>query len=198
VRVSPGVGRPAVTGNDQAVARRYARAVLDVARGQGGEVSETTRTELDALARLVDTDDVVRGALVSRALTPEARRRAAAAVAQAAKLSPLTARTVEMLAAHDRLALLPALAEAYTAAWNAAQGIVTAEAVSAAPLEPFQLEALTSALRDALGAKVHLRSRVEPAVLGGVLVNAMGRTYDGTVRGRLAALRRRLTASQPR
>ena len=100
-----------------------------------------------------------------------------------------------MLAAHDRLALLPALAEEYAAAWNAAQGIVTAEAVSAAPLEPEQLNALSGALRDALGATVDLRARVDPAVLGGVLVNAGGRTYDGTVRGRLLALRRRLVAA---
>jgi F-type H+-transporting ATPase subunit delta len=195
VRVSTGVGRQAVTGNDQALARRYARAALEIARGQGEAAAETTRAELDALARVLDGDAALRGLLLGRALAPEARRRAAAVVSQSAKLSPLTTKLVEMLAAHDRLALVPALAEAYAAAWNAAQGIVTAEAVSARPLEPDQLKALASALCEALAAKVDLRSRVDPAVLGGVLVNAGGRTYDGTVRGRLSALRRRLTAS---
>jgi F-type H+-transporting ATPase subunit delta len=67
--------------------------------------------------------------------------------------------------------------------------------VSAAPLEPEQLTALSSALGVALGAPVDLRARVDPAVLGGVVVNAAGRTYDGTVRGRLSALRRRLAAT---
>ena len=195
MRVSTGVGRTAVTGSEQGAARRYARAILEVAREKGGTAPETTRDELEALARLVETNESVRGLLLSRALSPDARRKAASAVGQAATLSPVTVKVVEMLAAHDRLALLPALAEAYAAAWNAAQGIVTAEAVSAAPLEPEQTAALSSALRDALGAKVDLRARVDPAVLGGVLVNAGGRTYDGTVRGRLTALRRRLVAS---
>jgi F-type H+-transporting ATPase subunit delta len=195
VRVSTGVGRAAVTGHDQGVARRWARAILEVAREQGGTVPESTRTELEALAHLLDTDAGIRGALLDRALTPEARRKAAAAVGQAAQLSPVTAKVVEMLAAHDRLELLAALAEAYAAAWNAAQGIVTAEAVSAAPLDPEQTRALSSALGETLGARVNLRARVDPTVLGGVLVNALGRTYDGTVRGRLSALRRRLVAT---
>ena len=185
----------AVTGQEQGVARRYARAALEVARGLGGPVAETTRGELEALARLLDRDASIRGQLFSRALPAEARRRAASAVAAAARFQPLTARLVELLAAHDRLALLPALAAEYAAAWNAAQGIVTAEAVSAAPLEPEQLQALAAAIARALGAKVDLRTRVDPAVLGGVLVNASGRTYDGTVRGRLLALRRRLVAT---
>lgn len=185
----------AVTGQEHGVARRYAKAILEVARGQGETAPETTRSELEALAHLLESDAAIQGALLGRALPPEARRRVASAVGEAAKLSPLTRRLVEMLAAHDRLALVPALAEAYAAAWNAAQGIVTAEAVSASPLDPEQLGALSGALRDALGAKVDLRARVDAAVLGGVLVNAGGRTYDGTVRGRLTALRRRLVAT---
>jgi F-type H+-transporting ATPase subunit delta len=195
VRVSTGSGRMAVTGHDQGVARRYARAALDVARGQGGTAAEAAHQELDALARLLERDDAIRGLLLDRGLPPEARRRAASAVAAAARLSPLVHKLLEMLAAHDRLALVPALAQAYGVAWNAEQGIVTAEAVSAAPLEPEQLTALSSALGVALGAPVDLRARVDPAVLGGVVVNAAGRTYDGTVRGRLSALRRRLAAT---
>jgi F0F1-type ATP synthase delta subunit len=37
-----------------------------------------------------------------------------------------------------------------------------------------------------------LREKTDPAVLGGVLLRMSGRTYDGTVRGRLQALRRTL------
>ena len=169
MRVSTGVGRTAVTGHDQGVARRYARAILEVAREQGGTApARTAHRARGARAPRRDETPAIRGLLLDRTLTPEARRKAAAAVGQAATLSPVTAKVVEMLAAHDRLALLPALAEAYAAAWNAAQGIVTAEAVSAAPLEPEQLRALSSALGDALGAKVDLRARVDPTVLGGV------------------------------
>jgi F-type H+-transporting ATPase subunit delta len=184
-----------VTRQDLGAARLYARAALQIALGLGATVPETTRTELEALAQLFATDDEVRGTLLNRALPPEARRHAASAAAEAAQLSPLTRRLLELLAAHDRLSLVPALAEAFGAAWNEAQGIVTAEAVSAVPLEPDERVALSGALGAALGATVDLRSRVDPTVLGGVLVNAGGCTYDGTVRGRLHALRERLAAS---
>jgi F-type H+-transporting ATPase subunit delta len=184
-----------VTRQDLGDARRCAKAALQVAVGLGATVPETTRAELEALAHLFATDDEVRGTLLNRALPPEARRHAASAAAEAAQLSPLTRRLLELLAAHDRLALVPALAEAFGAAWNAAQGVVTAEAVSAFPLAPDEQRALSAALGAALGARVDLRSRVDPTVLGGVLVNAGGRTYDGTVRGRLHALRQRLAAT---
>jgi F-type H+-transporting ATPase subunit delta len=195
VRFTTGVGRMALTTHERSAARRYARAILEVARGQGGTVAEATQAEIEALARLLAADAGVREAFLDRALPAEARRRAAAAIASTAKLTPLTAKVLEMLAAHDRLALLPALAEAYRAALNAARGVVTAEAVSAHPLDPEQEKALAASLGRALGAPVDLRTRVDAAVLGGVLVSAGGRTYDGTVRGRLSALRRRLLAS---
>jgi F-type H+-transporting ATPase subunit delta len=185
-----------VSARDAVAVRRYARGLLEVAREQGEAVAETTRAELDALARVVERDEGVRHILFGRPHGPEARRRAAAAVAAAARLQPLTARVVELLAAHDRLALVPSLAAAYGAAWNAARGIVDAEAVSAAPLEAEDERKLTAALERAFGARVALRVRVDPAVLGGLLVNARGRTYDGTVRGRLRALRHALVASR--
>ena len=70
---------------------------------------------------------------------------------------------------------------------------MSAEAVSAVALPDPQRQALAAALGDA----VELRTRVEPQVLGGLLVRVGGKTYDGTVRMRLDALRRRLAASSP-
>jgi F-type H+-transporting ATPase subunit delta len=49
------------------------------------------------------------------------------------------------------------------------------------------------ALAALTGRAVELKSRVDPALVGGMLVNIEGRTYDGSVRARLLALRRRLS-----
>lgn len=187
--------RSPVSDRDARVARRYARAALEIARSQGGSVPATTGEELRAVAALLSTEPTVRELLLPSGLSAEARRRQAGALAAAAKLQPLTGRLLELMATHDHLALVPALAAAFEDEWNRAQGIVTAEAVSALPLEAQQVIAIEKALAGALGAKVALKTRVDPAALGGVLVSAAGRTYDGTVRGRLLALRRHLVAS---
>lgn len=195
MRIRPRAGHPPVSARQATAARHYARAALEIARAQGGSAPATTGEELRAVAALVSTEPAVRELMQPRGLTDEARRRQAGALAAAAKLTPLTARVLELMAARDHLALVPALAAEYEREWNKAQGIVTAEAVSAAPLEVRQASAIEEALARALGARVALKTRVDPAVLGGVLVSAGGRTYDGTVRGRLLALRRRLVAS---
>jgi F-type H+-transporting ATPase subunit delta len=123
----------------------------------------------------------------------EAKRRLLGAVAERAGASALLRRLVEVLAERDRTGLLGDVVEAYAGLANAAQGIVSAEAVSAVALPDAQRRALAAALGDA----VELRTRVEPQVLGGLLVRVAGKTFDGTVRTRLTSLRRRLTAAGP-
>ena len=64
------------------------------------------------------------------------------------------------------------------------------------PLAEAQMAALTSALRTTVGKTVELHTRVDKAVLGGVLVKVGGRTYDGTLRARLEGLRARLVSGR--
>jgi F-type H+-transporting ATPase subunit delta len=184
-----------VTGSPSTLARRYARALLDVATGAGGGLEQAVGTEIAAFARLLETNAPVRAALLHPSLGPALRRRVLAALADAAQVTPLTRRLLDLMASRDRLALLPALAEAYRAEQNLRRGVLTAEAASAVPLAPAQQEALVGALRTLVGQDVLLDSQVDAALLGGVVVRVGGRTYDGSVRGRLAALRARLATA---
>ena len=70
--------------------------------------------------------------------------------------------------------------------------MVEAEAVTAVELHDAQRTALTEALRGVSGLSVDLRTRLDPKVLGGVLVKMAGKSYDGTVRGRLRAMKSRI------
>ena len=182
-----------MSGAPRALARRYARALLEVADRQGRNTILALRDELRGFAAAVSGHPGLQQALRSPGLGDERRRRLLGAVAESAGASDLLRRLVDLLASRDRIALLPAVADAFAAAANAAHGVVSAEAVSAVPLG----EAERKALARALGETVELRTSVEPALLGGVLVRQGGRTYDGTVRARLAALRRSLAAASP-
>jgi F-type H+-transporting ATPase subunit delta len=176
-----------------ALARRYARALLDVSERAGGGGTLALRDELGAFSALVSGEAGLRRALLHPGLGPEPRRRVLAAVAERAGASTLLRRLLDLLASRDRVALLPDVALAYAELANAARGIVSAEAVSAVALTAAQAGALAAAL----GGTVELRTRVDTELVGGVLVRTGGRTYDGTVRTRLAALRRRLAARGP-
>jgi F-type H+-transporting ATPase subunit delta len=185
-----------VTGTLRALARRYARALFDAAAHQGPEAPLALRDELRAFAPLLAGHAELRHALSHPGLGAEPRRRVLAALADRAGASVLLRRLVELLATRDRALLLPDIAEAYADIANAASGVVSAEAVSAVALPEAQARALAVTLGGPAGP-AELRRRVDPELIGGLLVRVGGKTYDGTVRTHLAALRRRLAATSP-
>ena len=177
----------------RALARRYGRALLDVAGREGRAAALALRDELRGFVALVSGHAGLHRALRHPGLSAEPRRRLLSAVAAQAGATPLLRRLLDLLASRERLSLLPDVAEAYAEAANAAHGVVSAEALSAVGLGDAERQALAGAL----GQTVELRTRVDPDLVGGVLVRVGDKTYDGTVRARLAALRRRLAAGSP-
>jgi F-type H+-transporting ATPase subunit delta len=180
------------------VARRYSRALLDVSKGQppgkgkAEPSADDLAAELHASAELLEKNAALRQALFDP-LLPAARKRALVeAVWTEAGAAPLVLRLLGLLVDNARLDLLPEIERAFRAAWNAERGVVEAEAVTAVELGPAQRDALTTALSSVSGLGVDLQTRLDPAVLGGVLVRMAGKSYDGTVRGRLKAMKSRL------
>jgi F-type H+-transporting ATPase subunit delta len=172
----------------QAAARRYARALLEVAVAKGDP--DGLRRELEQTAALIQSNDELRRALTQAGLGSERRRRVVKAVF--ASGSELLQRLLGLLAERGAIALVPQLAAAYDRQWNEHRGRVQAEAASAMPLDEAQREALAAALTRATGREVDLKTRVDAAVLGGLVVTMGGRTYDGSVRTQLQQLRQRL------
>jgi len=180
-----------VSGIPRALVRRYARALVSVATQGSADEALALRDELRAFASFLEGNVELRATLLQPTLRPGPRRRVVAALAERTRASDLLRRLLLLLADRDRLSILPALAEAYAEQLNAERGVLTAEAVSAVPLGAAQRRALAAAL----GKATEVESRVDPAVLGGLLVRVGGKTYDGTVRTRLATLRHRLAGS---
>jgi F-type H+-transporting ATPase subunit delta len=174
-------------------ARRYARALLDVAL-QKGE-AEGLRAELSAMVAVIAAHQDLAALLAHPAVSAERKRKLVSAVAARAKASDLLTRLLTLMGERDRLDLLPMVAEAYAKLWNAHRGVVAAQAVSAMPLDETQTRAVARALGAATGREIDLAARVDPRLLGGMLVKMEGRTYDGSVRARLLALRRTLAGT---
>ena len=174
-------------------ARRYARALLEVAFTAAEGNPGTVRRELDEAAGLLRANQALSDALTSPAIDVEAKEKITASVW--AEASPLLRRLLVVLVQRNRLELLPAVAAAFTELWNAARGTLPAQASSAVALSTQQQQAVAQALGRLTGRDVELSATVDPELLGGLLVRIGGQIYDGTVRGRLRALRERLSAA---
>lgn len=169
-------------------ARRYARALLELALAQ--RVGDEVRRGLREAARLVAQNPDLRTVLTHPAVGLERKR---AVVEQVWKGEhALVRRLIVLLAERERILLLPDLERLYSQQWNAQRGVVEAEALTVQPLSDAQRQALEGALRRLSGRDVELTATAAPEILGGLVVRMDGRVYDGSVRGRLRALRGRL------
>jgi F-type H+-transporting ATPase subunit delta len=177
----------------EASARRYGRALLDVALEKG---DTGLRQDLDAVGRLYVEHAELR-TLLLHPTVPTEKKTAVVAAVLPGRPSDLLQRLITLLAERDRIELLPLIAKAYVRLWNARKGIVEAEAVSARELDDSEARAVSAAAARAMGGKqIELRRRVDPGLMGGLLLRMEGRIYDGSVKARLRALREQLAGAE--
>ena len=113
-------------------------------------------------------------------------------LAQQLHLSPLLAKFLSLLLARDRLQALPGVARVYKDLMNKRLGRVEAAVTTAAPLGAELMETLRRRMGETLGKTVLVQSRVDPAILGGIVVQVNSTVYDGSLKTQLRQLRERL------
>ncbi|MES2698635.1 MAG: F0F1 ATP synthase subunit delta [Pseudomonadota bacterium] len=168
------------------LAGRYASALFDLAV-EAGTVS-AVEGDLETI------DSALRESAELRALirNPEVKRSQLGRVVEGLgahlKLSPLTTRFLGVLAQNRRVGDLPAIIRAFAMIAAGQRGEVNAEVTSAHPLSAAQLTDLETRLRAREGRTVKLKSKVDPALLGGLVVTIGSKRIDSSIRTRLNSL----------
>lgn len=168
------------------LAGRYASALFDLAVDQ----NQVTAVEgdLDRLRETIATSDDFGALLRDPELSRKASGSAVAAVAGHLGLADLTNRFLGTLAQNRRLAALPDIIRAFHAIAAAQRGEVTADVTSAYALTDTQIAALTTKLTAREGRDVKVRTSVDPAILGGLVVKIGSQQIDSSIRTRLNSL----------
>lgn len=170
--------------------RRYAEAAFQVAMRD--DTVATWRAELDAAEAMVAEARLTR-ALANPSIALESRLELAAGTFGKVVGSPVL-NLIGLMIRRGRIEELPRIAAEFRRLDNARQGITIATATSAAPLDPDEIRALTRRLEQFTGGRVELDVKVDPSLLGGIVVRVGDRLIDGSVRGRLERLRNQLVS----
>ncbi len=169
------------------VAGRYASALFELA--DNAKSLDQVAQDLTTFRKLVAESADLARLIASPVIGRELQGKALLAVLDAAGIGGLTRNFVGAVAANGRARDLPEMASAFLAELAARRGETTAVVTSAVALSPAQLDQIASSLRQTLGgAKVSIDARVEPDILGGLVVKVGSRLFDSSIRSKLQRL----------
>lgn len=175
------------------LAERYAAALFDLADER--HALDAVAGDLRELRAMLHASGDLTRMLRSPVLTRDEQGKAVAALADRAGLSPLTRDFLGVVARNRRLFAVPEMIEAYLRNLAQRRGEVTAEVTVAQPLNEARQTALTEQLRRSVGARVAIDIRVDPALLGGMIVKVGSRMVDASLSSRLQRLRLAMRAA---
>ncbi len=163
-----------------AVATRYAKALADVTAAAAGALRpEDALNQLRAFESALAASKELQNALITPAV-PSGRNRA----------------VVGRLIDHRRIAILGAILHSFELIVDERLGFARAEVSSPRELTETQRGAVNGQLEKLTGKRIRTRYAVDPALIGGVIARIGSTVYDGSVRGQLQTLGRRLSTER--
>ena len=169
------------------MAGRYASALFDLARESGG--IDAVGAALDRFDALYRESPDLRRLVKSPVFTAEDQAKAIGAVLDRAGIGGLAANFIRLVAAKRRLFALPDMIRGFRELVADAKGIVRAQVTLAEEPSPRVMDDIRSALRDVAKAEVDVETRIDPALIGGLVVKIGSRMVDSSLRTKLNSIR---------
>jgi F-type H+-transporting ATPase subunit delta len=178
-----------------AVAARYANALADVVTARGAAIRpQDALAELRVFEGVLHSSAELHNALVTPAVAASRKRAVVGRIADILKLSRITRNFLFVLIDRRRIAALADVIQSFDTVLDERMGYARADVAAAREIGEQQRAELTAGLERLSGKRVRARFHVDPALIGGVVARIGSTVYDGSVRGQLQSLQRRLSA----
>jgi F-type H+-transporting ATPase subunit delta len=172
-------------------ATRYARALFDVALKEHADL-EAAEREIAAFLELLAQHPTLERVLLNPAVPVPRKRAAVVDLTSLARTSPIVTKLLVLLAERDRLTLLKDLVASYRDRLLDHRHIVRAEVITATPLAADGRSDIEQRLAKATGRTIQLHTRVDPAIVGGLVAKIGGTVYDASVTRQLQKMKETL------
>jgi F-type H+-transporting ATPase subunit delta len=172
------------------LARRYARALLDIGKEEGQ--LRRVLSEVEGFARALDGSAELREAMEASHISREDKQAMLEAVLAKSGYLATTKSFLSLLVEKGRMNVLPAILSELRRMVEEFEGIERVEVTVPMPLSAPQKDLLQTVLERRTGKKVVLEESVDPAVLGGMVVRVGSTVYDGCVRTQIQQIQENL------
>ena len=166
---------------------RYATALFELANE--ADAIDQIEQDFDGFDRMLDDSPDLLRLVRSPVYSAAEQIRALGAILDAAGAATLTTNFLKLTARNRRLFAIRDMIKAYRTLVAAGRGEVSAEVISAHELSSGQVQALKAELKAAEARDVKLTQRVDPAILGGLIVRVGSRMIDNSLRTKLQSLK---------
>lgn len=174
-----------------ALARRYARALLDI--GQEERQVRRVLSEVERFVRLLDENPDLRDVLEAAHVNRGDKQAVLEGTVSQAGFLPVTMNFLRLLVDKRRMNILPQVLPELRRMVEELEGIERVEVIVPAALSETQKGFLKTVLERQTGKRIELEEKHDPAVLGGMVVKMGSTVYDGSVRAQLSRIRENLT-----
>jgi len=175
-----------VSGNNPIIAGmagRYAAALFELAV-DGGEL-DNTASDFNSFGKILDESEDLRRLISSPVFSAEDQQLAISAILKKAGIGGLVSNALQLITKNRRLYAAADIIKAFNAMHARHKGEIEAEVTSAVVLSADQLTELKSTLKSAMGQDVGLKTHVDPALLGGLVVKVGSRMIDSSLKTKL-------------
>jgi F-type H+-transporting ATPase subunit delta len=169
------------------MAGRYATALFDLARE--ANAIDAVKADLERFDALVAESPDLTRLVRSPVFSADEQLQALSAVLDRASIDGLAAKFLKLVTTNRRLFAVRDMVKAFRELVADHKGEATAEVTVAEGLKDEHLDALRSALKAVSGKNVDLAVRIDPAIIGGLVVKLGSRMVDSSLRTKLNAIR---------
>jgi len=171
-------------------ARRYAKALFELAQQE--KHLESIRERLEQIDQMIRVQAELRDICQNPRYHQEEKKRILGLLGDRIGSPPLLKRFLDLLVQKNRLPQLPEITKVFGILVDEAQGVEHVRVRAARPLSKEQQSQLKRQLETQTGRDVEILIDEDPSLIGGMVVYAGSRVYDGSVKGQLQRLRREL------
>ncbi|AGY58478.1 ATP synthase F1 subunit delta [Gloeobacter kilaueensis] len=180
--------------DSEQIALRYAEALKDLGLSEEGLLDEFGRTT-EALLEVLDANPELERLLATPLVSLADKKRVLAQIFEG-KVHPYVLNFLQLLVDRRRIGFLRPICNQFQILLRKLQQVTLAEVISAVPLSQEQQEALLARIQTRTSARrVELRTRINPELLGGMIIKIGDEIIDASLRGQLRKLTLQLTLS---
>ena len=170
------------------MAGRYANALFELALDN--KAVDAVKADLDRFDVMIADNPDLNRLVRSPVFGADEQLRALAAILDKAGITGLAANFLRVITTNRRLFAVRDMIRAYRALVAHHKGEVTAQVTVAEPLSDKNLDALMGALKSVTGGKeIDFDVKIEPAIIGGLIVKVGSRMIDSSLRTKLNAIK---------